>query len=83
MGLIPAGAYRNREFCAAMIHMADSVARKRQDLLFDPQTSGGLLISVKADQAGDLVNELQAVGMAAAAFIGEVVDDPAEKIHVE
>jgi selenide,water dikinase len=83
MGLIPAGAYRNREFRAAMIVVADDVPRARQDLFFDPQTSGGLLISVKGDQALSLVGELQAAGMAEAALIGEVIDDPSEKIRVE
>jgi selenide,water dikinase len=82
MGLIPAGAYRNREFRVAMIEMADTVARERQDLLFDPQTSGGLLISVKGDQASPLVDALHAAGIAEAASIGDVVDDPSEKIHV-
>jgi len=83
MGLIPAGAYRNREFRAAMIVAADDVSRARQDLLFDPQTSGGLLISVKGEQAGTLVEELRAAGIADAAAIGEVLEDPPEKIHVE
>ena len=82
MGLIPAGAYRNREFRAAMIVVADDVPRARQDFLFDPQTSGGLLISVKGDQAGALVDALHAAGMAEAALIGEVLDAPEEKIHV-
>jgi len=83
MGLIPAGAYRNREFRAAMIVAADDVSRARQDLLFDPQTSGGLLISVKGEQAGTLVEELRAAGITDAAAIGEVLEDPPEKIHVE
>ena len=82
MGLIPAGAYRNREFRAAMIAVADDVPRGRQDFLFDPQTSGGLLISVKGNQADALVNALQAAGMAEAALIGEVLDAPDEKIYV-
>ena len=82
MGLIPAGAYRNREFRAAMIVVADEVPRERQDFLFDPQTSGGLLISVKGDQADTLVDALRAAGMAEAAPIGEVIDGPDEKIFV-
>jgi len=83
MGLIPAGAYRNQEFRAAMIDMAANVERARQDLLFDPQTSGGLLMGVREDQAEALVAELKAAGMVEAALIGEVRDDPAEKIRIE
>jgi selenide,water dikinase len=82
MGLIPAGAYKNREFRSAMVDIAATVPRSRQDVLFDPQTSGGLLISVAGDQADALVGGLKAAGMAEAALIGEVVDGPEEKIHV-
>ncbi len=82
MGLIPAGAYKNREFRAAMVDMAPNVERAVQDILFDPQTSGGLLIGVRESQAEALVAELQAAGMAEAALIGEVLDDPDEKIRL-
>jgi len=54
MGLIPAGAYKNREFQEPMITFAETVERSRQDVLFDPQTSGGLRISVSAHQADKL-----------------------------
>jgi len=82
MGLIPAGAYKNREFRTGMIEAADGVARERQDILFDPQTSGGLLICVPEDQAEDLVAALKDAGISDAARIGEIVDAPAEKIRV-
>jgi selenide, water dikinase len=82
MGLIPAGAYKNREFRETMIHIAGTVARSLQDVLFDPQTSGGLLISVHKDQASDLVAALHDARIGAAAQIGEVLDGPEEKIQV-
>jgi selenide, water dikinase len=82
MGLIPAGAYKNREFRTGMIEAADGVARERQDILFDPQTSGGLLICVPEAQAEDLVAALKDAGISDAARIGEIVDAPAEKIRV-
>jgi selenide,water dikinase len=82
MGLIPAGAYRIREFRAPMIEIAERVPRRLQDVLFDPQTSGGLLIGVAAGRAPELVAALKAAGVADAAVIGEVVDDPQEKIRV-
>jgi selenide,water dikinase len=82
MGLIPAGAYQNRVFREAMIDLPDSVPRERQDIFFDPQTSGGLLISVCPDQAAALAQALHEAGIGDAAVIGEVVDGPSEKITV-
>jgi selenide, water dikinase len=82
LGLIPAGAYKNREFREPMIAFAETVARVRQDLLFDPQTSGGLLISVSARQAEALVAALKDAGSDDAAQIGEVISGPEEKIWV-
>ncbi len=82
MGLIPAGAYRNREFRQAMIHFDDSVPRALQDILFDPQTSGGLLISVPAVQTDALVGALLDAGVQDAAPIGEVVNGAEEKLWI-
>jgi selenide,water dikinase len=82
MGLIPAGAYKNREFRTGMIEVGDGVARERQDMLFDPQTSGGLLICMPGAQAEDLVAALKDAGLGDAANVGEIVDGPAEKIRV-
>jgi len=83
MGLIPAGAYKNREFREPMVAFADTVARGRQDVLFDPQTSGGLLISVSSRQAEALVAALKDAGIESAAQIGEVMGGPEEKIWVK
>ena len=82
MGLIPAGAYKNREFREAMITFADRVGRTRQDVLFDPQTSGGLLICVSAGDAPEIIAALKNAGITAAADIGEVLENPQEKIWV-
>jgi len=82
MGLIPAGAYKNKEFREKMIVFAETVPRALQDVLFDPQTSGGLLISVSGSQATALVAALQGGGIDDAALIGEIIDTPEEKIWV-
>jgi selenide,water dikinase len=83
MGLIPAGAYRNREFREKMVDFAPSVERNIQDVLFDPQTSGGLLICVAPEKAEDLLKALKAKNIQDAAIVGEVLAEPRERIIVE
>ena len=83
MGIIPAGAHKNRHFRDPMTIFAAKVKRALQDVLFDPQTSGGLLIGVSRHQAGDLVSALENAGIGDAAQIGEVLRGPEEKIWVE
>jgi len=82
MGLVPAGTYKNREFREAFVDFAPSVDRFVQDIFFDAQTSGGLLISVAREGASELLSELKRRGMASATVIGEVVSEPKEKILV-
>lgn len=83
MGLIPAGAYNNRSFRGAFVDFSADVPQKVQDLLFDPQTSGGLLIAVVAKEAARLVETLKAKGIESAAIVGEVISGPVEMIIVE
>lgn len=83
MGLIPAGAYNNRDFRGSFVDFGAAVSRRVQDLLFDPQTSGGLLIAVAPGEAERLVAALKAKGMECAAIVGEVVAEPVERIVVE
>lgn len=83
MGLVPAGAYRNRDFRLLTVDIAASVDRLLQDVLFDPQTSGGLLICVDPEKAEDLLKALKAKGVQDAAMVGEVIAEPKERILVE
>ncbi len=82
MGLVPAGAYRNREFRESMVDFAPSVDILIQDVLFDPQTSGGLLICVEKESADDMVKSLKKKGVDNAAVIGEVLSGPKGRIVV-
>ena len=72
MGLIPGGAYRNREF-AGKAGYESSAELWREDLVFDPQTSGGLLAAVPAEEAEKLLAELKGLDLPCA-VIGEVID---------
>lgn len=58
MGILPAGMYRNREFAEAAVD-AGEVELAVQDMLYDPQTSGGLLIAVHPDDADALLADLR------------------------
>lgn len=58
-GLIPAGMYRNRKFAEHCVD-AGSTPRDVQDVLYDPQTAGGLLMAVAPGDAGALYEELRA-----------------------
>ena len=82
MGLVPAGTYNNREFRECMVDFAPSVDRLVQDVLFDPQTSGGLLICVDRENADELLEKLKEKGMDSAAIIGDVATEPKERIVV-
>ncbi|HWS30931.1 MAG TPA: selenide, water dikinase SelD [Clostridia bacterium] len=59
MGLLPAGLYRNRSFAQAGVDAGDT-ALEVQDALYDPQTSGGLLIAVANEQADAFYEALKA-----------------------
>ena len=72
MGLIPGGAYRNREFAAKSGYIS-TAELWREDLVFDPQTSGGLLAAVPADEAEEILLELRESALSCA-MIGEVTD---------
>lgn len=54
MGLIPGGAYTNREYLADKVDYRDQIDITRRDLLFSPETAGGLLIAVDKNKADTL-----------------------------
>jgi len=76
MGLIPAGTIRNRDYNLHMIERSAGITDEKLLILFDAQTSGGLLISVPEPQAHTLLNRLQQEGIEEAAIIGEVTAQP-------
>jgi selenide,water dikinase len=82
MGLLPAGGYKNREFRQSMVDFAPTLDRTLQDVLFDPQTSGGLLISMAGNRAQALLDALRARKIEDVAVVGEVLAEPRERIIV-
>ncbi len=82
-GLCPGGLGRNREFYATAVSISEEVPTHMQDVLFDPQTSGGLLICLAPDKAELLLGRLQESGIEDAAIIGEVVSKPQGMVTVK
>ena len=70
----PGGLKNNREFLSCVVELRAQLPPEVEALLYDPQTSGGLLISVEAGEAGALENELLEAGVPAS-MIGRVLPD--------
>lgn len=75
MGLVPDGARRNREGRGKALCGAEKFSPAELDILFDPQTSGGLLAALPRDQVASAVEALAASGITAA-VIGESWGEP-------
>jgi selenide, water dikinase len=80
-GFVPAGAYANRNAYEKTTYINDGVELAVTDLLFDPQTSGGLMFAVSQDKAKALVNSLEVSGLTGA-IIGEFVEGDAGQVEV-
>ena len=77
-GFVPGGLHRNRDFRKNVVSFSKNVPDSLQDLLFDPQTSGGLLIAVSKAKASRLLSKLHSP----AAVIGRVVAEHKGRIKV-
>jgi selenide,water dikinase len=77
MGLVPAGDFENKKFCQKVVEVAPGVDSFLLEILYDAQTSGGLLIAVEPAKADRLWEKMLEKGVFEAAFIGEVI--PREK----
>lgn len=82
MGLIPAGAYDNRSFVGDRIKFLNKIDNDIEDVLFDPQTSGGLLISIDKEKVDLLLKEL-IDSPTKYAIIGEVIQQGEYPLLIE
>jgi selenide,water dikinase len=82
--MVPGGTYRNLDFLnqGCCLDWEPGLGERQQLTLADPQTSGGLLISVSADKADDMLDALRAADVLDAVVIGEIVPDSDCKIHI-
>jgi len=82
MGLIPAGTYRNEKYRLPLMDVDAGVGDEQLKILFDPQTSGGLLIALGGDEAEALLEKLLSSGVAGASIIGEITRENPGRITV-
>ena len=82
MGLIPAGAYRNRQYAEAGVKVCGNIPLAVQDLLYDPQTSGGLLMAIPEGEAERCLAELREQ-IPQAAIIGYVTEKEEAYLKLE
>jgi selenide,water dikinase len=82
LGLIPGGASSNRDFFSCRVDVDSGVHALLVDVFYDPQTSGGLLISLPSGEAEEYVATLKKEKNIDSSIVGEVVKDPLGKIRI-
>jgi selenide, water dikinase len=82
LGLIPGGAYSNRDFFSCRVEIDSSVLPLLVDIFYDPQTSGGLLISLPSGEAEEFVATLKKEKDIGSWIVGEIVKEPIGKIQI-
>lgn len=61
-GILPGGTYRNRDYVGDRVHIDKEIPMALTDLMFDPQTSGGLLLAMKEDDVDTYLSTLRGMG---------------------
>ena len=74
LGLIPAGSYANRNFCASHVREVGSIDPMYLDIIADAQTSGGLLIALASNEVEQALWDLKVAGIQEVVLIGHVVE---------
>ncbi|TCS91160.1 selenophosphate synthase [Keratinibaculum paraultunense] len=82
MGLVPQGAYNNRKYIGDNVKFNNQISEEMEDVLFDPQTSGGLLISIPKEEVDQLIKALTN-NPTSYSIIGEVIEKEEQYLIVE
>ncbi len=80
---VPGGSKSNRKFLAPFVQIHPAISEEHATLIFDAQTSGGLILAVHPQEAEALLRHLHQEGVEAASIIGEVTSGEAGKISVQ
>lgn len=81
-GIVPGGLQRNKKFRFPLLNVSVDCPTWLLDALFDPQTAGGLLISLPPQEAEQLLARMHQENMAEASIVGEIVADEEWGIQV-
>lgn len=82
MGIIPEGMYNNLDYLKDKFKLASNIAQELQDVLIDPQTSGGLLISLPEKAAKEFLSRIETF-TSDARIIGQVIDKSDKHIIIK
>lgn len=82
MGLVPGGAHSNRSFYEPCVEYRTTIAPELSDIFYDPQTSGGLFITVAPEKSDRLIESCRKKGVVLYS-IGAILDAPAGKLIIE
>lgn len=83
MGLVPGGSYTNRAYIEDAVFIDEKIPTYMQDILFDPQTSGGLLISIEKEKAQKLMTYYKENLKTEFDIIGEVINKEDKLLKVK
>ena len=83
MGIVPAGTHANKKDLSAFVVTKTKIEPYLLDILFDAQTSGGLLFTVAEEKANVVIEKMKKEGITHASIIGEVVPEPKGKILIK
>jgi selenide,water dikinase len=82
-GMISGAIERNKEFSSQYVSKSKNVEEELEMVLYDPQTSGGLLASVSEDKADEFLSRLKEKGISNSAIIGKVTKESKGEILIK
>jgi len=82
LGCIPGAAFRNKEFAEGNCSFESSVDYNHKMLVFDAQTSGGILMATKPEDIDSIIKELKEAGYPESCVVGEVIERKDRSVFV-
>ena len=73
MGIIPGGTYKNKNFYSKSVKISTGVKEVYEDILYDPQTSGGLIIAMPEKDAHEYIKKLKTMYQWPVSIVGEII----------